>query len=723
MVRHLEDVDGPGRQHAGGAQPSLRRLPQVAEQDPGEARRAGRRVRRTDREHDARVVAGRTVTGTWPHHPPRERPEDTRHPVVRPADVGPGAPEVLDDPVVRRAAGRPHQGGVDRSGDGVDRTDVVAVEVREDEQVDPRGAEQVEARPEPFRVVAGVHERHGVAAPEQHRVALPDVARRDRPVPRHRATDDEHRDRHGGDPDHDDQRRREQEPPRGPSPDQDRRGDARTREDGRGDPDRSARPGRRGVRQRRRPAGDPADGCGGDPGDGSEHLRADRGHRREDAGREPDDRDDGGEGFREQVRRHGVGGQRRRQRDRHRPAGDLGGDGDREGGGHRCPDSTGEQVGQGRPEHDDPARGEHGQREREGPCDPRVGDEHPGGGEGDERHAPHRAARQVHHEHHDGHHRRAHDRRIGADEHHERQEHADGHGGPHHPRQAAGPPEHHDESDHDRAVGSGDGGQVRQGDGLHRGLGVGVEPGPVPDRHAAEQCCSGLGQTGRGAHEGLPGGVGRTERSPGRHGRRRAAQERHDGGRRARAVELQRSGAGDVGTGRQHGAGRVVARGYESDGDAETGDGVRPLERADDRPVTGDEVAGQDRLDLDACGAVRPDDGVQRLRGPAGLRHRDRHGEQRGERGGHEDQRGDDRGSAARPSAEQDAAHDGEHDRDRPDDRCGVRRTDEQGDDDPGDTDGSRHAQVGRTRGEVHASLLRPARDRAARRSGRRRCH
>ncbi|MCS6558597.1 hypothetical protein NYQ31_09315 [Curtobacterium flaccumfaciens] len=54
---------------------------------------------------------------------------------------------------------------------------MVAVEVRQDEQVDPGHPEQVQARPEPFLVVAGVHERDGVVTAEQHGVPLPDVFR------------------------------------------------------------------------------------------------------------------------------------------------------------------------------------------------------------------------------------------------------------------------------------------------------------------------------------------------------------------------------------------------------------------------------------------------------------------------------------------------------------------------------------------------------------------
>ena len=517
VVRHLHHVDRPRRQTTDVAQPTLRRLPQVPEEDPGQARRTGASVRRPRDQHDARVVAGGTVPARRPHHAPGERPEGAGHAAVRRPDVDTGTPEVVDHPLVRRTAHGSDQGGLDRVRHGGHRADVVAVEVRQDEQVDPGDPEQLQARPEPFLVVAGVHQRDGVVATEQHGVPLPDVTRGDRPVARHRAPDDEHRDGDGCDTDHDHHPCCEQQPGAEPPPDQHGDRDAAAHQHRGGHTERPGRPGCRGVGQGRRTVRDAPD-CGGrDPRDGRESLRTDRPHRSEATRDEPDHRDDRRERLRQQVRGHRVGRKRRRQRDRHRPAGHLCGDRDRECGGDRRPHTTCQELGERRAEHDDPARGEHGQGERERPREPRVDHEHADRGEGDERDAPHRSTGQVHDEHHDRHHRGPDDRRVGAHEHDEHQEYADGRRGPGPSRQTTGSTEDHDEPDHHRAVRTGHRRQVRQRRGLHRRLGRRVEAGAVPDREPAQQRRSGLRQVGRGPYEGLSRGVGGAEQPVGRH--------------------------------------------------------------------------------------------------------------------------------------------------------------------------------------------------------------
>ncbi|WIB34433.1 hypothetical protein DEJ20_08185 [Curtobacterium sp. MCSS17_005] len=452
VVRHLHDVDRPRRQTTRVPEPTLRRLPQVAEEDPGQARPTGASVRRPRDQDDARVVAGGTVVARWPHHAPGERPEGAGDPVVRRPDIDTGTPEVVDHPLVRRTADGSDQRGLDGAGHGAHRADVVAVEVRQDEQVDPGDPEQVQARPEPFLVVAGVHERNGVITPEQHGVPLPDVTRGDRPVARHRAPDDEHRHGDRCDTDHDHDPRGEQQPGAELPPDQHGDRDAATHEHGGGHTEHTGRPGCRGVRQGGCPVRDAPDGGGRDPRDGREPLRTHRPHRSETTCGESDHRDDRRERLRQQVRRHRVGRERRRQRDRHRPAGHLRRDGDRECGGDRRPHTTCQELGERRSEHHDPARGEHGQGERERPCEPGVDDEHADRGEGDERDAPHRSTGQVHGEHHDRHHRRPDDRGVGPHEHDEHQEHADGRRGPGASRQTTGAAEDHDEPDHHRAV-------------------------------------------------------------------------------------------------------------------------------------------------------------------------------------------------------------------------------------------------------------------------------
>jgi hypothetical protein len=299
VVGHLDDVDGTRRQPSGATDPALRRLPQVAEEHPGQARGARLPRCRSRHEHDARVVAGVTGSGRRPDHPPGERPEPASGAVVGLSDVDAGNLQLLDDPPVRRAADGTDQGGVDDAGHRSHGADVVAVEVRQDEQIDPGDPEQVQARPEPSLVVAGVHEGDGVVAPEQHGVALPDVARGDRPVARHRPPDHEHRHGDRCDADHDHHPRGEQQPDPDRPRNQDRGREARADQHGGDDADGAARPGRRGVRQRGGRVRDAPDGSGGHPRDRGEHRGAVGPQRRDDTGAETDHRDDRCQGLRQ----------------------------------------------------------------------------------------------------------------------------------------------------------------------------------------------------------------------------------------------------------------------------------------------------------------------------------------------------------------------------------------------------------------------------------------
>ncbi|EYT62165.1 hypothetical protein H489_0114200 [Curtobacterium flaccumfaciens UCD-AKU] len=515
VVRHLHDVDRPRRQSPGAPEPALRRLPQVTEEDPGQTHGAGTAVRRPGDQHDARVVAGVTAAGQGPGDPPDERPEGAGDPVVGGPDVHTRAPQVVDHPAVRRASDGSDQGGLDRVRHGSHRADVVAVEVRQDEQVDPADPEQVQARQEPFLVVAGVHEGNGVVAAEQHGVALPDVARGHRPVAGDGAAHHEHRDGDRCDTDHEHGPCGEQQPGADPAPDQHGRRDAAAHQHGGGHAEHSGRPRRRGVRQGGRPVRDAPDGSSGHPRDGRERLGTRRPHRCDGARGESDHRDDRRERLRQQVRRHRVGRERRRQWDRHGPARHLGRHGDRQCGGDRRPHTTRQQLGERWAEHHDAARGEHGQGERERPREPRVRHEHADRGECDERHAPHGSAGEVHDQHHDRHHRRPDDRGVGPHQDDERQEHHDGHRGPEPARQPAGAAEDDHQPDHHGAVRPGHRRQVRQRRGLHRRLGPRVEAGTVADRQPPQQCRPRLRQVGRGPDERLSGGVGGAEQPGG----------------------------------------------------------------------------------------------------------------------------------------------------------------------------------------------------------------
>ena len=449
VVRHLDDVD---RFESAAAEPPLRRLPQVPEEQAGKTRRAVRTGRRP--EHEAGVVAVFARAGSGPDDLPAERPERPRGAVVRPTDVDTGVLQRPHDTCVSRSADRSDEGGLHPVGHGVHRADVVAVEVRQDEQVDAFDAEQVEACAEPLTVVAGVHQ--GDSRPRrpahEHGVTLADVARRHGPVRRQTGTHDDPR--HGDDhhADHEDGAGQQQETETDPARHEHRDGEAHADDRGSDDAADAGRPRCRGVGQRSRAVGDAADRTGGDPGDRGEHIPAPGPDGRGEAGREPHDGDDRCERFGEQVRRHRVRRECRRQRDRHRPARHLRGHGDRQCSGERGPQPPGEQPGQRRTEHDDPRRGEHGQGEPERAREPGVDHEHADHGQGYQRHSAHRTPGQVDDQNNDGHHRRPDDRRVRSDEHDEREQERHGDGRTNVARKPDHAPHHHHQSDDHRAV-------------------------------------------------------------------------------------------------------------------------------------------------------------------------------------------------------------------------------------------------------------------------------
>ena len=417
---------------------------------------------------------------------------------------------------------------------------MVAIEVGQDEQVDPPDAEQVETRSEPLGVVAGVHESDARAVPaEQHRITLPDVAGGDRPVVGESCPDDEpwHGDDH--DPDqHEDPGEQQQAGPGRPRH-EDRHGDARTHDACGEDPAHTTRPRHRSERERRRAVRHATDRRRRHPGHPRQHRRTPRPDRCRQTRRESDHRHDRGERLGEQVRRDRVGRQRRGQRDRHRPARELRGDRDREHRSERRPQAPREQRRERRPEDHDPARGEHGQGERERPRVPGVDHEHPDRGEGDQGDAPDRPTRQVDDEHHDGHHRCTDDRGIGPDEHHEREQEHDRHAGTDNPWQSQGPPADDHQPDDHRAVRAGHRGEVRQCRGLHRRLGLSVQPAPIADRQTPQQRTAGLREPLCHRDERLARPIGEREQSGRWDSDGRSADERHERRRAPRFVGLQ----------------------------------------------------------------------------------------------------------------------------------------------------------------------------------------
>lgn len=627
----------------------------------------------------------------------------------------------MHDPFVCWTPDRADERGLHPVGHGVHRSDVVTVEVREDEQVDAVDAEQVEARPEPFGVVPGVHHgdsRSGRPA-HQNGVPLTDVARRHCPVRRQTGAHDDPGHGDHDHPDDEDGARQQQETEADPSRHEDGDGEAHADDRSRDDAADAGRPRSGRVGQGSRPVGDPADRAGGDPGDRGQHPSAPGPDRCRDAGRESHDGDDRRERFGQEVRRHRVRRERRGQRDRHRPARQLRRHGDRQRGCERCPHAPREQCGQRWTEHDDPGRRQHGQREGEGPREPGVGHQHPDHGEGDQRHAPHRTPGQVDGQHHDGHHRGPDDRRVRSHEHDEREEERHGESGTDASRESHHTTEHHHQADDHRAVRARDGGEVRQRRGLHRGLGGGVEPAPVADRQPPQQGAARLGQRGGDLDERPPRAVGRGEQPGRRFGLPRRAQERDERRGTAGLVRLQR-GRRPQPCPRCEGSAAAVGRRDGTDRDPEPGDVPGPLERPEDGPIRGAEVTSEDDLHLDRPGARTV--GSERRRTPPRLAHDHRDRQQRAEHRGRHDEPEDHTSVEAADTHHHDGAAPGD-DRardDRPD--RDARRADQHRDQDPRRRDRDRHAEVGRAGGQVHRhGPLRPGRGRGGRRTGRHR--
>ena len=176
VVGDLHDVHRrQGLRRRGPRQPTLGVLTQVPEEHRADAPRAGTLRRGIDAEDEARRVACSLVTLRRPEDLPAEVAEQPGGPVGRLADVDPGAPQVTDDAVVRRPADRTDQGGLDPRRDRGHGADVVAVEVGQDEQVDPVHTEEGQTGRQPGVVVPGVHEGRPTSAPQQRGVTLPDV--------------------------------------------------------------------------------------------------------------------------------------------------------------------------------------------------------------------------------------------------------------------------------------------------------------------------------------------------------------------------------------------------------------------------------------------------------------------------------------------------------------------------------------------------------------------
>jgi hypothetical protein len=188
---------------------------------------------------------------------------------------------------------------------------VIAVEVREDEQVDLVDPEQVEAGAQPRGLVAGVDERRPARAADDCRVPLPDVAHRDRPSRRYGRPGDDVRHRDGTDADEPDDRRDDGQRPAEPPADQHGRGQRGAHGAGDDDTGRPGGPRGRGCGQVRCEVRSGTDGRRRPPPHGGEHPCSARPDGRQETRAEPGHGGDGCQQLGEQVRRHGVGRQRR----------------------------------------------------------------------------------------------------------------------------------------------------------------------------------------------------------------------------------------------------------------------------------------------------------------------------------------------------------------------------------------------------------------------------
>jgi hypothetical protein len=605
VVGHLDDLDRSqfARRRGARAQPPLRGLPEVAEEHPADAPRAG--WSRLGPEHQAGVVAGLLIADRGPEHPPPHGAERPGGPGVRTPDVGAAPLQGADDAFVGRTPDRSDERRPDPADDDVDGSHVVPVEVGQDEQVDPVDAEQVEARRQAVGIVPGVDEgdRPAGTVADEDRITLPHVARRDGPVRWESPAQDEHRHRRAGDADHHDDPRQQQEPRPDHAGRQDRGGQTGADGDGGAHAAGAARPRQGRERQRGRSVRDAPDRRRRRPGDPGEHRAPPRPHRRGQACCKSHDGDDRSEWLGEQVRGDRVGRQRRRQRDGERPAGDLRGHGDRHRRGDRGPEPSAEEDGERRREDHDPRRREHREPERERAGVPGVDDEHAHDREGDERDAADRSPGQVDDQDDHGHHRCPHDRRIRPDQHHERQQEGDGDGDAGASRQSDRTAEHDDEPDDHRAVRAGDRREVRERGDLHRRLRGGVEAAPVPDGQPTEQGATGLGQLRRHRGERTPSTVGRREQAAGRVGGHGTPKEDHRGGGGAGVVGLDHRARGQSGPRGPRGS-AVGDSGHHPHRHPESTDAAAVHEGPEHGPVRRGEIAVEDDLHRrrPACG-------------------------------------------------------------------------------------------------------------------------
>lgn len=214
-MRHLEDV-GPELDGGVGQDGVLLRLAEIAERDERQAVLDTCRGR-VDPHRETRRVAlpGRGATlRLRPENAPRRVAERERRTRGERPDHRAVGRESCDDALARRLTGIGHRDLRDASRERVRGADMIVIEVREHEQIDPIDPEQVEAPIEQHVVRTGVDERDALGRPDEQGIPLTDVARREPPRRRPRQPlvqpaaerqaapqhEDEHRDATDGEP-------------------------------------------------------------------------------------------------------------------------------------------------------------------------------------------------------------------------------------------------------------------------------------------------------------------------------------------------------------------------------------------------------------------------------------------------------------------------------------------------------------------------------------------
>lgn len=421
VVGDLHHVDGP--EGGGGGHRALGLLPQVAEEDHPE---------RSREEHgDARVVADERhsarLGGRRPQDVETVGAEAAREASECRDDLGSAVVESLDQAFSGPAVCGAHERAVDAAEDRLETPDVIEVVVGEHEEVDAVDFQAVETGQERLGVRAHVDEGREARAPNEHRITLADVARRELPVGRDgartadRAPAEGTRD-HRCAQEHPDARAEGHPWP--PAPHPEGHPDQGEHEHGAGRRGEAVREIDGGQGQRGEVSGDGADPGRGQPREPRGDLRETGRHHGEHAHDETEHAHGCGRGLGEEVGGHRVGREPRREEEEDRLARELCGDrnrhGDGECGGNTLRDESRERAG----EQEQPCRGEHREREAGTPAEPGVEREEHHDGEAERRDAGRRPAEGQCDEHDHGHGGRSEHARLGRDQHHEQQQHS-----------------------------------------------------------------------------------------------------------------------------------------------------------------------------------------------------------------------------------------------------------------------------------------------------------